>query len=86
MSEFVKIAGNGQWALNKSAEDPYGDGGTNLHDSKGHCRNCGNKACDGADCKVDHAGQAVQANNEKNKGFTNKIKIAGNGQWKLNKN
>lgn len=55
------------------------------HDHKGRCNSCGSKACDGADCKVDHEKAAVDANNEKNKGFRNGIKISGNGQWNLKK-
>jgi hypothetical protein len=73
MSEFFKVANNGQWSLTKS------------RDEKGHCNNCGSKSCDGQDCKVDHAKVAVDANNKKNEGFKNKIKIAGNGQWRLDK-
>ena len=65
MSEFIKIANNGQWTLNKS-----------LHDEKGRCTSCGNKACDGADCKTDHAKVAVEANEKKNKEFANKIKLS----------
>jgi hypothetical protein len=55
------------------------------HDEKGRCTNCGDKSCDGADCKTDHAKVAAEANNEKNKGFKNQIKVSGNGQWNLDK-
>jgi hypothetical protein len=50
----------------KKAED--------LHDEKGRCTSCGSKSCDGADCKVDHSTEAIQANTKHNEGFKNKIK------------
>jgi len=65
--EKLSLNKSGQWSLGK-AED--------LHDEKGRCVSCGSKACDGADCKTDHAKVAVKANDSKNKEFSNKIKIA----------
>ncbi len=67
MSEKLSLNKGGQWSLGKAEE---------LHDEKGRCLNCGNKACDGKDCTVDHEKAAVEANNAKNKEFSNKIKIA----------
>jgi hypothetical protein len=60
--ESLSLSKNGQWNL----ED--------MHDEKGRCNSCGNKACDGRDCKVNHAANTMKANEKQNEGFKNKIK------------